>query len=103
MDKPDFSQIRLTPKELHLLRKLQNEPQPVSDEYSRLLRLNLCEEDWVCIDLNKPSNCDEYMIAISDRGKDFLIYHSADFKRIWIPYLITTLISLAALIKSFFF
>lgn len=103
MDKPDFSQIRLTLKELYLLRKLKNTPQPVSDEYSRLLWLNLCEEDWVCIDLNTPTKCENHMITINKRGEDFLIYHSADFKRIWIPHIVTTLISLAALIKSFFF
>lgn len=69
-------------------------------DLSTLLQLKLVKENAT---YNRTTRMDDYdgTASITKLGRDYLEYTSKENQNKWIPYIITTAISVAALIKSF--
>ena len=69
-------------------------------DLSTLLQLKLVKENAT---YNRTTRMDDYdgTASYTKLGRDYLEYTSKENQNKWIPYIITTAISVAALIKSF--
>lgn len=93
----DFNQIKLTLAEVHFLKKSRQEPIPM-ESAPRLLRFGLAKEYFIPVKGGLDRRTGK--MVITESGNDFLIYRKGRFIEKWVPYWITTGISIVSIILS---
>ena len=94
----DFFEIKLTSKERKILKSGKQQYITPNCDTERLIRLKLAEEEFSGPPGFQPRPTGR--ICTTQLGKDYLQYYRIAFRDRWIPYWITTGLSILAIVIS---
>ena len=94
----DFTGIKLTSKERKILKAGQEQYVIPAYNVERLLRLKLAEEEFSGLPGYQPKPTGR--ICTTSLGRDYLQYYRIAFRERWLPYWMTTGLSILAIIIS---